>query len=204
MLTTAFRRAAPSLLIGQHLRRRSISITQSCAKVCASPPLQPLPLTPLPFLDTADHKPECEERRGSARADAALISRARRLLRLQLQVRDDGQKRCGRGRRHVRENPRCRRCPAGSRPRTVRVAWRSVFEEAGAKVVVDEGSLALVKGATIDFEDDMLRSAPLVCHKKAAPLQRTPLQLRHRRPWPSPLEALRSTRPAGAHPRRRS
>ena len=41
-------------------------------------------------------------------------------------------------------------CPAGSRPRTVRVAWRSVFEEAGAKVVVDEGSLALVKGATID------------------------------------------------------
>ena len=170
-MTPPFRRAAPSLLIGQHLRRRSISITQSCAKVCASPPLQPLPLTPLPFaLDAADHKPECEERRGSARADAALVSRARRLLRLQLQVRDDGQKRCGRGRRHVRENPRCRRCPAGSRPRTVRVAWRSVFEEAGAKVVVDEGSLALVKGATIDFEDDMLRSAPLVCVTKRRPL----------------------------------
>ena len=70
----------------------------------------------------------------------------------------------------MRENPRCRRCPAGSRPRTVRVAWRSVFEEAGAKVVVDEGSLALVKGATIDFEDDMLRSAPLVCVTKRRPL----------------------------------
>jgi len=36
----------------------------------------------------------------------------------------------------------------------------SVFEEAGAKVVVDEGSLALLTGAVVDFEDDMLKSAP--------------------------------------------
>ena len=39
---------------------------------------------------------------------------------------------------------------------------RSVFEEAGAKVVVDESSLALLQGATVDFEDDMLRSAFVV------------------------------------------
>uniref|UniRef100_A0A7S0E6N7 Core domain-containing protein n=1 Tax=Phaeocystis antarctica TaxID=33657 RepID=A0A7S0E6N7_9EUKA len=35
----------------------------------------------------------------------------------------------------------------------------TVFEEAGAKVVVDEGSLALLTGAVVDFEDDMLKSA---------------------------------------------
>ena len=62
----------------------------------------------------------------------------------------------------MRENPRCRRCPAGSRPRTVRVAWRSVFEEAGAKVVVDESSLGLIEGATVDFEEDMLKSSFVV------------------------------------------
>ena len=41
-------------------------------------------------------------------------------------------------------------------------ACRRIFEERGAKVVVDESSLALLDGATIDFEDDMLRSAFVV------------------------------------------
>ena len=47
----------------------------------------------------------------------------------------------------------------------------SVFEEAGAKVVVDEGSLALLTGAVVDFEDDMLKSAPqrLLQHPVPAP-----------------------------------
>ena len=45
----------------------------------------------------------------------------------------------------------------------------SVFEEAGAKVVVDEGSLALLKGAVVDFEDDMLRSAPPRLSQHPAP-----------------------------------
>lgn len=34
-----------------------------------------------------------------------------------------------------------------------------VFEKGGAQVVVDEGALELVKGATIDFVEDMMRSA---------------------------------------------
>jgi iron-sulfur cluster assembly accessory protein len=38
----------------------------------------------------------------------------------------------------------------------------AVFEKGGAKVVVDEGSLALLEGATVDFEDDMMKSAFVV------------------------------------------
>jgi len=34
-----------------------------------------------------------------------------------------------------------------------------VFERDGAQVVVDEGALELVKGATLDFVEDMMRSA---------------------------------------------
>lgn len=34
-----------------------------------------------------------------------------------------------------------------------------VFEKGGAKLVVDEASLEFVRGATIDFEQDMMRSA---------------------------------------------
>lgn len=34
-----------------------------------------------------------------------------------------------------------------------------VFERDGAQVVVDEGALELVKGATVDFVEDMMRSA---------------------------------------------
>lgn len=34
-----------------------------------------------------------------------------------------------------------------------------VFEREGAKLVVDEGALELVKGATVDFVEDMMRSA---------------------------------------------
>jgi iron-sulfur cluster assembly accessory protein len=34
-----------------------------------------------------------------------------------------------------------------------------IFERDGAKVVVDAGSLDLIKGATIDFEQELIRSA---------------------------------------------
>ena len=34
-----------------------------------------------------------------------------------------------------------------------------VFERDGAQVVVDESSLEFVRGATVDFTDDMMRSA---------------------------------------------
>ena len=44
----------------------------------------------------------------------------------------------------------------------MRAPLRSVFEEAGAKVVVDESSLGLIEGATVDFEEDMLKSAFVV------------------------------------------
>ena len=37
-----------------------------------------------------------------------------------------------------------------------------VFEKLGARVVVDSGSLELLSGATIDFEDDMMKSAFVV------------------------------------------
>ena len=35
----------------------------------------------------------------------------------------------------------------------------SVFEADGAEVIVDETSMEFVRGATIDFEQDMMRSA---------------------------------------------
>ena len=38
----------------------------------------------------------------------------------------------------------------------------AVIERAGAKLVVDEMSLELLRGATVDFEDDMMRSAFVV------------------------------------------
>ena len=38
----------------------------------------------------------------------------------------------------------------------------AVFEKAGARVVVDDASLALLSGATIDFEDEMMKSAFVV------------------------------------------
>jgi iron-sulfur cluster assembly 2 len=34
-----------------------------------------------------------------------------------------------------------------------------VFGRDGALLLVDEGSLELVKGATVDFQDEMMRSA---------------------------------------------
>ena len=37
-----------------------------------------------------------------------------------------------------------------------------IFEQDGARVVVDEGSLALLTGSTIDFEDEMMKSAFVV------------------------------------------
>ena len=55
----------------------------------------------------------------------------------------------------VTPQPACRRPPHPN-------ARHRIFEEHGAKVVVDESSLALLDGATIDFEDDMLRSAFVV------------------------------------------
>ena len=38
----------------------------------------------------------------------------------------------------------------------------AVIERSGAKLVVDEMSLELLRGATVDFEDDMMRSAFVV------------------------------------------
>ena len=37
-----------------------------------------------------------------------------------------------------------------------------IEHDSGARVVVDEGSLALLSGATIDFEDEMMKSAFIV------------------------------------------
>jgi iron-sulfur cluster assembly accessory protein len=34
-----------------------------------------------------------------------------------------------------------------------------VFERAGARVVVDESSLQLLLGATVDYEEEMMKSA---------------------------------------------
>ena len=34
-----------------------------------------------------------------------------------------------------------------------------IFERDGAKVVIDSGSFELVKGATIDFQQELIRSA---------------------------------------------
>ena len=39
---------------------------------------------------------------------------------------------------------------------------RSVFEKDGAQVVVDESSLQLLAGSTVDFEDEMMKSAFVV------------------------------------------
>lgn len=44
----------------------------------------------------------------------------------------------------------------------------SVFERAGAKVVVDECSLELLRGATVDFEDDMMRAAFVISDNPVA------------------------------------
>lgn len=35
----------------------------------------------------------------------------------------------------------------------------SIFERNGAKVVVDNGSFELIKGATVDYQQEMIRSA---------------------------------------------
>ena len=41
--------------------------------------------------------------------------------------------------------------------------WRrSIFERSGAKVVVDESSLALLDGSTVDFEETMMSSSFVV------------------------------------------
>ena len=45
----------------------------------------------------------------------------------------------------------------------------TVFEQHGARVVVDDGSLALVAGSTIDFEEEVGASA---IHVRASPLVR--------------------------------
>lgn len=39
---------------------------------------------------------------------------------------------------------------------------RSIFEKLGARVVVDGSSLALLDGATVDFKDEMAKSAFIV------------------------------------------
>lgn len=39
---------------------------------------------------------------------------------------------------------------------------RRVFEKDGARVVVDESSLTLLAGSTVDFEDEMMKSAFVV------------------------------------------
>lgn len=39
---------------------------------------------------------------------------------------------------------------------------RSVFEKDGAQVVVDESSLTLLAGSTVDYEDEMMKSAFVV------------------------------------------
>eukprot|EP00310_Coccolithus_braarudii_P023876 CAMPEP_0183357104 /NCGR_PEP_ID=MMETSP0164_2-20130417/45381_1 /TAXON_ID=221442 /ORGANISM="Coccolithus pelagicus ssp braarudi, Strain PLY182g" /LENGTH=169 /DNA_ID=CAMNT_0025530659 /DNA_START=9 /DNA_END=518 /DNA_ORIENTATION=+ len=44
----------------------------------------------------------------------------------------------------------------------------SVFEREGAKVVVDECSLELLRGATVDFEDDMMRTAFVISENPIA------------------------------------
>jgi len=43
-----------------------------------------------------------------------------------------------------------------------------VFESHGAKVVVDECSLTLLRGATVDFEDDMMRTAFVIAKNPVA------------------------------------
>jgi len=44
----------------------------------------------------------------------------------------------------------------------------AIFEQSGARVVVDDVSLALLAGATIDFEDEMMRSAFVVAENPQA------------------------------------
>ena len=44
----------------------------------------------------------------------------------------------------------------------VRSPVRRVFEKLGARVVVDSASLELLSGATIDFEEEMMRQAFVV------------------------------------------
>ena len=39
---------------------------------------------------------------------------------------------------------------------------RRVFEKDGARVVIDESSLTLLAGSTVDFEDEMMKSAFVV------------------------------------------
>lgn len=45
----------------------------------------------------------------------------------------------------------------------------AVFEQSGARVVVDEGSLALLEGATIDFEDEVRNAISRTRTCKARP-----------------------------------
>mmetsp|Transcript_19652 Transcript_19652/g.65013 ORF Transcript_19652/g.65013 Transcript_19652/m.65013 type:complete len:145 (-) Transcript_19652:287-721(-) len=44
-------------------------------------------------------------------------------------------------------------------PASLREEEDTVFRVGGAEVVVDEASLDLLRGATVDFEEDMMRSA---------------------------------------------
>ena len=45
---------------------------------------------------------------------------------------------------------------------------RSIFEREGAKVAVDESSLELLRGATVDFEEDMMRAAFVITENPLA------------------------------------
>jgi hypothetical protein len=44
-----------------------------------------------------------------------------------------------------------------------------VFERQGAKIVVDEVSYAFVKGATIDFTEELIRASFSVIHQDVLP-----------------------------------
>lgn len=50
------------------------------------------------------------------------------------------------------------RLPTERRPHRSPAGGR-VFERAGARVVVDESSLQLLLGATVDYEEEMMKSA---------------------------------------------
>lgn len=42
------------------------------------------------------------------------------------------------------------------------ISYLSVFEKNGSKVIVDNGSFELVKGSTVDYVQEMMRSAFVV------------------------------------------
>lgn len=47
-------------------------------------------------------------------------------------------------------------------------ARRSVFEQSGARVVVDRESLEFLRGSTVDFEQELIRSAFAVVNNPRA------------------------------------